>query len=99
MVVPPAAHPLIKIGGKRAREALQLLDDVPVDDYVLKCARCALKRTLPGGTRRPNIQSAFVCRMAPGYKCHSRFQVGQRPRTACAFAWRVCVRVRGPVYT
>jgi len=77
MVVPPAAHPLIKIGGKRAREALQLLDDVPVDDYVLKCARCALKRTLPGGTRRPNIQSAFVCRMAPGYKCHSRFQVGQ----------------------
>jgi hypothetical protein len=98
MVVPPAAHPLIKIGGKRAREALQLLDDVPVDDYVLKCARCALKRTLPGGTRRPNIQSAFVCRMAPGYKCHSRFQVGQRPRTACAFAWRVCrVRVRGPV--
>ena len=32
MVVPPAPHAVIKIGGKRAREALQLLDDVPADD-------------------------------------------------------------------
>ena len=38
---------------------------------VLKCARCALKRTLQGGTRRPDVQRAFVCAI-DGARLHDR---------------------------